>query len=99
VSACLTIGLHAGCGLVVANALWGGRDSPAEWTYYTSAGCLLVPVTATLAWLLTLTARTRRVGQGAFIGLLAATAIALLALLTEYAPPWISAGWTGDGWT
>jgi hypothetical protein len=100
VGACLTGGAHVCCGVIVAGSLWVGRDSPAEWTfYYASAEWLLLPITGTLAWLLSRTAKMKRVGQGAFVGLLAATAIAVLAMLIGYAPPWISEGWSGDGWS
>jgi hypothetical protein len=93
-------GAHVACGLLVANVAWVGRDSPAEWTfYYTSGGCCLLPLTGTLAWLLIRNAKTKRVGQGAAIGLLAVTVLALVALLTGYAPAWVSEGWTSEGWT
>ncbi|WP_157744961.1 hypothetical protein [Micromonospora coxensis] len=97
---CLSSVAHVGGGLVAANSLWDGRDSPAEWTfYYAGAGCCLLPLTGTIAWLLTTTESTRRTGQGVIIGAVVATIVAGLALLTGYAPPWISAGWTGDGWS
>ncbi|MEV4491808.1 hypothetical protein AB0K04_17045 [Micromonospora coxensis] len=97
---CMSGVAHVGGGLVAAHSLWGGRDSPAEWTfYYAGAGCCLLPLTGTIAWLLTRAESTKRVGQGVIIGAVAATAVAGLALLTGYAPPWISAGWTGDGWS
>ncbi|TDB69906.1 hypothetical protein [Micromonospora sp. KC721] len=73
-------------------AVFVGNDSPAEWTfYYAGAGCCLLPLTGTLAWLLSRNARTKRVGQGAAVGLLAATALAVLALFTGYSPPALAA--------
>ncbi|SCF23504.1 hypothetical protein GA0074695_4615 [Micromonospora viridifaciens] len=100
IGVCLSGVVHVSGGLIAANSVWGGRDSPAEWTfYYASAGCCLLPLTGTLAWLLIGTESTKRIGQGVIIGVVAATAVALLAMFTGYAPAWISAGWTGDGWS
>ena len=99
VGACVTGGVHVGCGLIAAHLLWGGRDSPAEWTlYYAGAGSCLLPLTGTLAWSLTRVERTRSVGQGAVVGLLVATAVAVVAVAAGWAPPWASHGWTGGGW-
>jgi drug/metabolite transporter (DMT)-like permease len=100
IGVCLGGGAHVGCGLLAANSLWGGRDSSAEWTfYYVSAGCCLLPLTGMLAWILTGTESTKRIGHGVVLGLVAVTAVAVLAMIAGYAPPWISAGWTGDGWS
>ncbi|WP_319462556.1 hypothetical protein [Micromonospora sp. RTP1Z1] len=74
-------GLHLAWGMFAASALSGGGDSPAEWTfYYASAGCLLLPFTATLARPLTGSAKMKRAGQGTFIGLTLATAMAMAKL-------------------
>lgn len=98
--AVVVFGLHTVWGLTAANAMWTGRDSPGEWTFHhAAAGWLLLPVTATLTWLLTRRERTRCLGRGGVIGLLVATIAAALALFTGYAPPWVSAGWTGQGWS
>ncbi|MGC5017155.1 hypothetical protein [Micromonospora sp. DT47] len=100
VGAGLAGGAQIACGFFVANSVWGGRDSPAEWTfYYASAGCCLLPLTGMLAWVLIGAEGTKRIGQGTVIGLVAATALAVLAVFTGYAPPWISEGWTGNGWS
>ncbi|MEH1013149.1 hypothetical protein V6U90_08550 [Micromonospora sp. CPCC 206060] len=68
-AALVTIGAHTGVNLAVADALWVGRDSPAEWVFYhASAACLLLPVTATLGWLLTRWSRARHIGRGILVG-------------------------------
>ncbi|MBM0258813.1 hypothetical protein [Micromonospora sp. 4G55] len=97
--ATLTVIAHSWFGVAAANALWIGRDSPGEWTFYlVGAGCLLLPVTVAAGWILTRFPRTRHLGRGALVGTATVAVLAAAAAVTGWAPPWISEGWTGTGW-
>ncbi|WP_346533388.1 hypothetical protein [Micromonospora sp. DPT] len=99
-SAGLAVIAHIWFGTAAANALWIGRDSPGEWTFYFgAASCLLLPVTVVAGWLLTRSPRTRCLGRGALVGTATVTVLVAAAAVTGWAPPWISEGWTGTGWS
>ncbi|WP_280839575.1 hypothetical protein [Micromonospora sp. A200] len=86
--------------MAVANALWIGRDSPAEWTFYlVGANCLLLPVTVAVGWFMTRFPGTRHLGRGALVGTATVVVLAAAAAVTGSAPPWITEGWTGNGWS